>query len=278
MDTVFTIFYIGLGAFFPRFPGTSVSASFPYTVTSAGVTTPGTFSGNTGQGSYPKVMYMADLFGLGFFSKRQSVELGMGMNREWASDWGFTVEGRYARIVSLHGWMLDPGVNFAWLTGHEQRMGNIVNNGDTVHALGMTSGPQFSVPASKYSSGGTYDTDHLKVAYYRGNLLLAPVMTIARSRKKGPLVFWTVGWNFDIQQSSRLRLYQENSDESKNTLLGKINMARNGHLGGFFIGVRVGLRPHPAVKRNSGPAQRTGVTPNSGPAQRTGVTPNSGQH
>jgi hypothetical protein len=251
MDTVVTYFIVGLSAFFPRFPGTSVSATFPYTTVSSGVTTAGTFTGSMGPGSYPHVMYMADLYGLGFFSKRQGIEIGLAMNREWANNWGFTAEGRYARIFHLRGWLLEPGASFLWLAGRNERMGSIDNNGDTVHVLGMTSGPQFSVPASKYSSGGTFNTDHLKVAYYRGNLLLAPVLTIARFRKKGPTVFWTAGWYFDVQQTSRLGLFQENSDESHSSRLGKVKLPHNGRLSGFFAGVRLGLRLPSGVKRNS---------------------------
>jgi hypothetical protein len=217
----------GVGVQLSHPPG-SLAISVPYTVTDAsGVTSSYLFS------SAPKKIYHFARPELGNFEieygrKRFYVVAGGSACME-----GISVLGDRASVGAGLNWyphdrrqsnrekglfLFQTGVNVVWNLddgGHRDAiLGGVDNTNDTVRVLGITAGPTFTLPATRYSSAQTETSKHADIAYAQNEVAIMPMISIANHFLSSSHVSFRVdiGYSIPVKDDGFIYIEQDDGD------------------------------------------------------------------
>ncbi len=242
-DKPYTLVSVGFDMLFVNDPGHVFGITFPYTTTAAAGTR--VFAGNL-QGSYRPQVPIVDCLLLNTIYRRWGFYLGAGINRQLNNDYAANIRSGSDYAFPVRWVTLKVGLDMVYFTSRGESLGSIDNYGNTVQALGHTSGPQFTVPEDDGNGNTydeTYDTYRLEVDYNRSSLDIGPRIAFSSKPLFGrAVVSLETGWLWPVLQTSRLRLVQVSDDNGHTTNpLASVKLAQNGAVGGVYAGITIGV-------------------------------------
>jgi hypothetical protein len=240
--TKYNIISLGYETWFPRRLPANFGTTFPYTVTDAatgGVTTQ-TFTGAT-SGQVARTVSAADLFDLAFVRKHYAIDIGVGINTELHNSIDFFMKGG-GRYVLPFGPMLllEPGIDFYYLTGQGTKLGTIDNKGKEIGLFGYTAQDNWDYTDPDSYATYHYTADHIDVIYRGKGFLAAPKLIVA-TRPMGKFSFSVeAGWMIQLKQTTTMAFVQEDDSGDSNDA-GKVSLPQNGYMGGPYAGINMGF-------------------------------------
>lgn len=242
-DKPYTLVSTGFDMLFVSDPGHVFGITFPYTTTAAAGTR--VFAGNL-QGNYRPQVPIFDCLMLNTVYRRWGFYLGVGINRQLNNDYAANIRSGSDYAFPMRGVTLKLGLDMVYFISRGESLGSIDNYGNTIQALGHTSGPQFTVSEDD-GDGNTYDqtfdTYRLEVDYNRSSLDIGPRIALSSKPIGGRVVIsLETGWLLPVLQTSRLRLVQVSDDNDHTTNpLASVKLAQNGAVGGVYVGITIGV-------------------------------------